>query len=72
MCSGTCSCLLIDFHPNLVSDVTCSDVWYWSWNNCTQYIKINLEGSVALIHEHGVPGKADTSKLMTQMKKSMN
>jgi hypothetical protein len=43
------------------------DLWYWSWNNCTLYIKINLEGSVALVHEHGIPGISDTSKSMKRI-----
>ena len=39
-----------------------STLWYWSQNNCTQYIKINLEGSVAIVHQHGVTNVDYTSK----------
>jgi len=57
-------------HFPWISNDDCSDpaqggcdqwnLWYWTYNNCTQYIKINSEGAVAIVHEHGIPDQDNT------------
>jgi hypothetical protein len=55
-----------------IEDLDCEDlsqggcdrywVWYWTRSPCTLSVKIDLEGSIAVIHEHGVSGRSQTGK----------
>ena len=31
------------------------NMFYWTFSDCTQYIKIDGDGSVAIVHKHGLP-----------------
>ena len=38
------------------------NLWYWTYHDCTLSIKINTVGSIAIVHEHGVPEESKDCK----------
>lgn len=60
-----------------IPDSDCSDpknggcdntnLFYWSQSNCTLAVKVGLEGSVAIIHQHGVGGTRNSGEYFSSV-----
>jgi hypothetical protein len=59
-----------------ITDSDCADplqggcdpynIWYWLADPCTLAVKIDFEGSVAVVHQNGLSSKSDNGKLFTE------